>query len=55
VEERHHPYEDSCGTTSRVNEYDENLNTYTTKEEDHRNFLIIGGIDIFLPSQLRRG
>jgi hypothetical protein len=34
VEERPHPYEDSCGTASRVNEDDEKLNTSTTKEKD---------------------
>jgi hypothetical protein len=33
-----------------VNEYDEKLNTYITKEDDQRSVLIIGGIKSFLPS-----
>jgi hypothetical protein len=33
VEERPHPYEDSCGTASHVNEDDEKLNTSTTEEK----------------------
>jgi hypothetical protein len=33
-----------------VNEYDEELNTSITEEEDQRIVLIIGGIQIFLPN-----
>jgi hypothetical protein len=33
-----------------VNEDDEKLNTSITEEEDQRSILIIGGIQIFLPS-----
>jgi hypothetical protein len=50
VEEIPHPYEDSCGTASRMNEDDEKLNTSTTEEKDQRISLIIGGVEIFLPS-----
>jgi len=51
VEERPHPYEDSCGATNHVNEDDENLDTSTVEEEeDQRNILIIGRIKIFLPN-----
>jgi hypothetical protein len=35
---------------SRVNEDDEKLKTSVTEEEDQRNVLIIGGVNIFLPS-----
>jgi hypothetical protein len=48
VEERSHPYEDSCGISSHMNEDDEKLNTSITEEEDHRSVLVIGGIEIFL-------
>jgi hypothetical protein len=47
VEERSHPYEDSCGISSHMNEDDEKLNTSITEEEDHRSVLVIGGIKIF--------
>jgi hypothetical protein len=50
AEERPHPYEDSCGTASHVNEDDEKLNTSTVEEKYQRSFMIIGGIQIFLPS-----
>ena len=41
----------SCRTVSRVNEYDDKLETFiTVKEEDQRDVLIIGGVNIFLPS-----
>jgi hypothetical protein len=50
AEERSHPYEDSCGTVSHVNEDDEKLNTSTTEEKDQRSILVIGGVEIFLPS-----
>jgi hypothetical protein len=50
AKERPHPYEDSCGTASHVNEDDEKLKTSFTEEEDQRSILIIGGIEIFLPS-----
>jgi hypothetical protein len=49
VEERPHPYEDSCGASSHVNEDDDKLKTSITKEKDQRSVLIIGGIQIFLP------
>jgi hypothetical protein len=49
VEERHHLYEYSCGVAGHVNEADEKLNTSITEEEDQRNVLIVGGIQIFLP------
>jgi hypothetical protein len=48
VEERSHPYEDSCGISSHMNEDDEKLNTPIAEEEDHRTILVIGGIKIFL-------
>jgi hypothetical protein len=48
VEERSHPYKDSCGILSHVNEDDEKLNTSITEEEYHRSILVIGGIEIFL-------
>jgi hypothetical protein len=50
VEERSHPYEDSCGVASRVNEDDDKLETFITEEKDQRSVLIIGGVEIFLPS-----
>jgi hypothetical protein len=50
VEERSHPYEDSCRVVSRVNEDDDKLETFITKEEDQRSILVIGGVEIFLPS-----
>jgi hypothetical protein len=49
-EERPHPYEDSCGTASRVNEDDDKLETFITEEKDQRSVLVIGGVEIFLPS-----
>jgi hypothetical protein len=39
---------DSCGFSYHVNEYDEKLNASGIEEEDQRNILIIGGIQIFL-------
>jgi hypothetical protein len=42
--------EDSYGFAEHVNEDDEKLDTLTIQEEDQRNILIIGGIEIFLPS-----
>ena len=48
VEERSHPYKDSCGISIHVNEDDKKLNTSITEEEDHRSVLVIGGIEIFL-------
>jgi hypothetical protein len=33
-----------------VNEDDEKLNTSTIREKDHRSVLVIGGVEIFLPS-----
>jgi hypothetical protein len=42
--------EDSCGFTYHVKEDDEKLNTPIAEEEDQRCILIIGGIEIFLPS-----
>jgi hypothetical protein len=33
-----------------VNEDDEKLKTSTIKEKDQRRILIIGGVEIFLPS-----
>jgi hypothetical protein len=50
VEEMPHPHEDLGETISHVNEDDEKLNTSTTKEESQRRFMIIRGIEIFLPS-----
>jgi hypothetical protein len=49
VEERHHPYEDSWRVANCVNEYDDKLKTFDTKEKDQRSIMIIGGIQIFLP------
>jgi hypothetical protein len=42
--------EDSCGFVDNVNEDDENLNTFTIKEEDQKTILIIGGIKTLLPN-----
>jgi hypothetical protein len=42
------------GIVSRVNEDDEKLKTSTIKEEDQRTILIIGGVEIFLPSSQER-
>jgi hypothetical protein len=42
VEERPHPYEDSCGDTIHLNGYDENLNTFFIEEKDQGSILIIG-------------
>jgi hypothetical protein len=50
AKERPHSYEDSCGVVDHVNEDDEKLNTSITEEEDQRSVLIIGGIQIFLPT-----
>jgi hypothetical protein len=47
---RSHPHEDSCGVVSRVNEDDGKLETFITMEEDQRSVLVIGGVEIFLPS-----
>jgi hypothetical protein len=49
-EERPHPYEDSCRAASRVNEDDDKLETFITEEKDQRCILVIGGVEIFLPS-----
>jgi hypothetical protein len=40
---------DSCGFADHVNEDDDKLKTCTTQEEDRRNLLMVGGIQIFLP------
>lgn len=40
---------DSYGSANRVNEDDDKLKTCTIREEDRRNLLMIGGIEIFLP------
>ena len=48
VQERSHPYEDSCVISSHMNEDDEKLNTSIAEEEYHRSVLVIGGIKIFL-------
>jgi len=45
-----HEHEDSCGVAYNVIEYDQKLNTSTLEEEDQRCVQIIGGINIFLPS-----
>jgi hypothetical protein len=45
-----HPYEDTCETASRVNEDDDKLENFITEEKDHRCVLVIGGVNIFLPS-----
>jgi hypothetical protein len=51
VEEKPHSDGDSRRTVSRVNEDDDKLETFiTVKEEDQRDVLIIGGVEIFLPS-----
>jgi hypothetical protein len=51
VGERPYPYENSCGTTSRVNEYNEKLNTSIAKKKDKRRVIFIVGFNIFLPSR----
>jgi hypothetical protein len=53
-EERPHPYEDSCRTASHVNEDDDKLKTSITEEKDQRSILVIGGVEIFLPSNEER-
>jgi hypothetical protein len=50
AEEMPHPYEDSCEIASHVNEDDEKLKDSITMEKDQRSFLIVGEIEIFLPS-----
>jgi hypothetical protein len=45
-----HSYEDSCGTVSRMNEDDEKLQTSITEKGDRKTILIIGGFEIFIPS-----
>jgi hypothetical protein len=49
-EERPHAYEGSCGTENHVNEDDDKLETFITKGKDQRSVLVIGGVEIFLPS-----
>jgi hypothetical protein len=48
--ERPHSDGDSCKTVSHVNEDDEKFQTSITEKEDQRIVLIIGGVEIFLPS-----
>jgi hypothetical protein len=50
AEERPRSNEDSCEIVDRVNEDDENLKTSTVEEKEQRTILIIGGVEIFLPS-----
>jgi len=50
AEERPRSDEDSHGIMSHVNEDDEKLKKSITKEEGQRDILIIGGVEIFLPS-----
>jgi hypothetical protein len=45
-----HSGEYSCGTASCVNEDDDKLETFITSKKDKRTVLIIGGVEIFLPS-----
>jgi len=40
---------DSCGFVDHVNEDDDKLKTCTIQEEDRRNILMVGWIQIFLP------
>jgi hypothetical protein len=49
AEEKHHPYEDSCGAASCMKEYDDKLKNFVTEEKGQRSFFIIGGIQIFMP------
>jgi hypothetical protein len=49
-EEMPHPYEDSCGVVSHVNEDDDKLETFIIEKKDQRSVLVIGGVKIFLPS-----
>jgi hypothetical protein len=51
AEEKPHSDGDSHRNVSHVNEYDDTFKTFiTTMEEDHRDVLIIGGVEIFLSS-----
>jgi hypothetical protein len=50
AEGRPHSDGDSRGAASRVNEDDEKLQTSTIEEKDQGSILIIGGVEIFLPS-----
>jgi hypothetical protein len=51
VEEKPHSVGDSHRLVSHVNEYDDMLENFIiAKEEDQRDILIIGGVEIFLPS-----
>jgi len=50
VGDKPHSGESLHGTMSCVNEDDEKLQTSITKKEDQRNVMIIGGVEIFLPS-----
>jgi hypothetical protein len=43
---------DIHGTVNHVNEDDEKLRTSTIEDKDQRTILIIGGVEIFLPSSL---
>jgi hypothetical protein len=54
-EAKERPFSDgySRGIANRVNEDDEKLKTSTIKEKDQRTVLIIGGVEIFLPSGQR--
>ena len=45
-----HPYEYSCGVVNHMNEDDNKLETCITKEKDQRRIIVIGGIEIVLPS-----
>jgi hypothetical protein len=50
VEEGPHSDGDSCRIVSRMNEDDEKLQTFVIEEKDQRSVLIVGGVEIFLPS-----
>jgi hypothetical protein len=49
-EGRPHSDGDSHRAVNRVNEDDEKLKPFVIKEKDQRSVLIIGGVEIFLPS-----
>jgi hypothetical protein len=51
AEEKPHSFGDLRRTVSRVNGDDEKLKIFVAKKEDHRTVLIIGGVEIFLPSR----
>jgi hypothetical protein len=50
AERRSRSREDSHRIMGRVNEDDEKLKTFIVKERDQQTILIIGGVEIFLPS-----